>query len=616
MKKRFSVRLFLLCAVVLLLAVTALAAEVTVQVKVPDGRSAELTMDTTDTVQKLRETIGKEFGVTVDGTNWWLYCSAAGNAIHYDYKMEDATKTLGDYDLNGSDPEKEVVYLEKDLWEATESAPVKMFGLTITGGTGARGTFSPEEGSADFIWNEYYKSITIRTAGKPLTISGKAIDGANILINAVSGSGNTELTLDSVTLHIDDNSVPKPSNPPSCLDVNIFQTLELTLVGTNKMTCDSEAAALGMSNDDIALIIKGDGSLEATSNSTKYPGIGTEHVYDDASWGDLAITIESGTVTANGGSNAPGMQARSITVNGGTLMAVSGNNAVPGLLAETITIGSDEVVQEPDGGAVQSDAYLAEDYWGDRVIPSDIVAVDAATIARRVVIVPGAPAPQPTSGGSSGKAAEHDHEVYIHGYPDGAFRPDGDLSRAEAAQMFYNLAGVRTPEALLQQRFMDVCPDDWYAPAVNALAELGVVAGVDATHFAPQRSITRAEFAAMAARFAKAAAEGKCDFPDVAADTWYAGYVAAGAARGWLGGYLDGTFRPESSITRAEVVAILNRMCDRQADSDYLTAHSADLTQFRDLASSHWAYADILEAANGHSYVIYHLAERWTGLVN
>ena len=87
-------------------------------------------------------------------------------------------------------------------------------------------------------------------------------------------------------------------------------------------------------------------------------------------------------------------------------------------------------------------------------------------------------------------------------------------------------------------------------------------------------------------------------------------------ARCWLGGYPDGTFRPESAITRAEVVAILNRMRDRHADSDYLAAHSAELTQFHDLASSHWAYADILEAANGHSYVIYHLAERWTGLVS
>ena len=616
MNKRTSLRLLFLGAIMMLLMTAALAADVAVQVNVPDGRSATLMMDTDNTVQQLRDAIKTEFGVTVDGTDWWLYCSAAGVPSNkYDYRMQDVTKTLTDYFLTGSDPSKEIVYLERDLWEATESAPVKMFGLTIYGGTGARDTSSPGWSSADFVWNEYYKCITIRTAGKPLTISGSAINGANILINATQGSGNAELTLDNVSLHTAYR--PKPHNDtPECLFINAMQTLELTLVGNNTMTCDGDAAALGMSNTELALIITGSGSLEATSKSVNYPGIGTQLVYEDQDWGDIAITIESGTITTQGGANMPGMLARSVTVNGGTLTATSGNSAVPGLLAETITIGSGEVVQEPQGGAVQSDAYLAEDHNGDRSIPSDIVAADPAAVAGTVVIAPGAPAPQPSGGGSTARGTVYEHDIYIHGYSDGSFRPDGALSRAEAAQMLYNLMRVHTPKAMTQQRFTDVCSDAWYAPAVDALTELGVVFGVDETHFAPLRSITRAEFAAMAARFAKIATEEKSEFPDVDAGAWYAGYVAAGAAHGWLGGYPDGTFRPNNTITRAEVAAILNRMQDRCADSEYLGAHSAELTQFRDVSSSHWAYADVLEAANGHAYTIFYLTEHWVRLTN
>lgn len=192
------------------------------------------------------------------------------------------------------------------------------------------------------------------------------------------------------------------------------------------------------------------------------------------------------------------------------------------------------------------------------------------------------------------------HEKYLTGYPDGAFRPESPMTRAEAAQMFYNL--LLDKPAAAGAGFADVEPAAWYAEAVNALAALGIIRGESEHRFAPEQSVTRAEFTAMAMRFAKPEAIGENRFRDIAEADWYYADVAGAVRYGWISGYPNGSFRPGSTITRAEAAAVVNRMLARSGDEHYIRTHAESLARFADLPADHWAYFEIMEAANGHEY--------------
>ena len=202
-----------------------------------------------------------------------------------------------------------------------------------------------------------------------------------------------------------------------------------------------------------------------------------------------------------------------------------------------------------------------------------------------------------------------DHMAYLNGYGTGLFGPDDHMTRAQAAQMFYNL--LLDQEVSAAVRFTDVPADAWYARAVETLASLGMVEGVGGGKFAPERTITRAEFTVMAMRFARLPEGGENPFSDVTSSDWFYDQVVGAVQYGWITGYTDGTFRPEATITRAEVTAITNRLLDRAADEDYVDDHAGELRQFPDVSASYWAYHDIVEATNAHSYRVYDGEEHW-----
>ena len=202
-----------------------------------------------------------------------------------------------------------------------------------------------------------------------------------------------------------------------------------------------------------------------------------------------------------------------------------------------------------------------------------------------------------------------DHMAYLNGYGTGLFGPDDHMTRAEAAQMFYNL--LLDQDVSSTVRFTDVPADAWYARAVETLASLGMVEGVGGGKFAPERTITRAEFTVMAMRFARLPEGGENPFSDVTSSDWFYDQVVGAVQYGWITGYTDGTFRPEATITRAEVTAITNRLLDRAADEDYVDDHAGELWQFPDVSASYWAYHDIVEATNAHSYRVYDGEEHW-----
>ena len=208
-----------------------------------------------------------------------------------------------------------------------------------------------------------------------------------------------------------------------------------------------------------------------------------------------------------------------------------------------------------------------------------------------------------------------DHDAYLQGYPDGTVRPENSITRAEVAAIFYRLL-TDEARAYLESSdsgFSDVQPGDWYHTAVATMVQAGVITGYGDGTFRPNAPITRGEFAAIATRFLSDPYSLDAPFYDTEGH-WAEVYINRAYELGWISGYTGGAFRPDKSITRAEVSAIVNRMLEREADPAYLAAHQAELLEFRDLPTTHWAYDHIMEAANGHTYVSAASGETWTGL--
>ena len=217
----------------------------------------------------------------------------------------------------------------------------------------------------------------------------------------------------------------------------------------------------------------------------------------------------------------------------------------------------------------------------------------------------------PDDTGVSDLLNTEDHIQYLFGYPDGTFGPENNMTRAEVAQMFYNL--LLDQDVTITKTFDDVPANAWYTKAVNTLASLDIISGVGDNKFEPERSITRAEFTAMAMKFAVGGEEGENIFSDVDEDDWFYEAVVNSIQYGWIHGYGDGTFRPNNPITRAEVTAIVNNMLGRAADEDFVDEHAEELTPFSDI-EKHWAYYHIVEATNDHDYTKPSSGENWTKL--
>lgn len=202
------------------------------------------------------------------------------------------------------------------------------------------------------------------------------------------------------------------------------------------------------------------------------------------------------------------------------------------------------------------------------------------------------------------------HGAYIYGYPDGTFGAERSMTRSEAAAIFARLLADKNGDTITaaNTKFTDIPANSWYSGYVKYLTGYGIVYGCGDNRFAPDRAITRAEFTAMAVRFFDTYGEGADElmekysgFDDVSSGYWAAEYIKDAALHGWIFGYGDGTFRGERSITRAEVVAIVNRLLGRTADEKYITANLRRLNTFTDMEKGHWAYYDVMEAANSHS---------------
>lgn len=209
-----------------------------------------------------------------------------------------------------------------------------------------------------------------------------------------------------------------------------------------------------------------------------------------------------------------------------------------------------------------------------------------------------------------------DHFAYVIGYPDGKVHPEGNISRAETATIFFRLlkSDIRDGNLTADNEFSDVSDGQWHNKAVSTMAKLGIVKGRRADRFDPDASITRAEFAAICARFNTKPVENSGSFSDISGH-WAENEIERAAVFGWISGYPDGTFRPDARITRAEAMTMINRVLCRmpQSESDLLDS----MVTWPDNKPSDWHYLAVQEATNSHDFDRQgEVSESWTKLTS
>ena len=208
-----------------------------------------------------------------------------------------------------------------------------------------------------------------------------------------------------------------------------------------------------------------------------------------------------------------------------------------------------------------------------------------------------------------------DHYAYIVGYPNGNVEPNGNITRAEVATIFFRLLTeeVRTANSTQSNSLSDVTRGQWFNHAVSTLSSMGIVKGHNDGTFAPNAPITRAEFAAIAARFDDKNTDTSSKFTDIASH-WAKNEIGIAANKGWINGYPDGTFRPNQYITRAEAMTLVNRVLNRlpENSSDLLDS----MIKWPDNSdASQWFYLAVQEATNSHYYKTKeNKFEKWTKL--
>ena len=305
--------------------------------------------------------------------------------------------------------------------------------------------------------------------------------------------------------------------------------------------------------------------------------------------------------TGGGGSSGGGGGGGSSTVSSYTIKASAGNGGIISPSGNvSVKRGNDQTFSiNPINGYRISDVIVdgksvgaVSTYTFDSVKANHTIQVKFVKYNSIVA--------DPEVTGVAGWLQTKEHNGYMGGYGNGLFGPNDNMTRAQAAQMFYNLLLNKNVDITVD--FTDVPADAWYGNAVRTLASLGVIKGIGDGQFAPNRTITRAEFTVIAMRFANVSADVTNPFTDISTNDWFYSAVTSAVSYGWINGYGDGSFRPQATITRAEVVTIVNRMLNRTADRNFVDSNAT--AQFDDVPNTYWAYYNIMEATIAHDHSI------------
>lgn len=195
-----------------------------------------------------------------------------------------------------------------------------------------------------------------------------------------------------------------------------------------------------------------------------------------------------------------------------------------------------------------------------------------------------------------------DHYAYVIGYPDGLVHPEAQITRAETATIFFRLLNesVRNEYLTGENSFSDVSSDDWFNTAVSTMAALGIIEGYPDGSFRPNDPISRAEFSAIVARFDTSSAGASASFTDVYGH-WAEDYIGKAVGNGWVNGYPGNVFKPDQCIERCEAMAIINRVLNRNPESpDDLLPDMIKWPDNMNINA--WYYLDVQEATNSHDF--------------
>lgn len=577
--------------------------------------------------------------------------------FNHDEKRPSVTVTVDGNAQPTKDTDYTVTYYNNVNASKEAKAVVTATGNNFTGSQTAEFTIAPKEITADMVQDipeQYYTGnavippVTIKDGdytlilGYDYTTACDAI-GPGTATVTIEGKGNYTSEVEK-TFTITSGGAPAPTNQFDLTVTPNQWTWEDDLTGLDLSVTFGEGTTLTLGTN-YTLNVKGG---EVDQNFTGGA--------DEGSPVDFIKSLKPGTYTIT----ATGMDAyagstdtetvtiqkiqptvtvtatpNSLSGGGKVTLTLKGEKLPDGtdlknLLKVTAKNDSDVTLEDlhiqwPEDGSLTAELTLpntSETYTFTLTFTGNEY-YEAATASEQVVV-----AQQIISGGGGGPVEDQpadpddtgvsdwlntkDHLAYLAGYPGGTFGPDQNMTRAEAAQMFYNLLLEKDVEITVE--FVDVPEDAWYATPVNTLASLGILSGVGNGRFDPERSITRAEFTVIAMKFANTSGGGVNIFSDVNEDDWFYSAVVDSTQYGWINGYPDGTFRPEATISRAEVTVIVNHMLGRAADRPYVIAHEEELNTFGDVNRGHWGYFHIAEATNAHEYHTEDGTESWTGL--
>lgn len=290
-----------------------------------------------------------------------------------------------------------------------------------------------------------------------------------------------------------------------------------------------------------------------------------------------------------------------------TFDTMGGSKIAPETVRHGLTVAKPK---DPVNGGYIFDGWYTDKTFRHRYDFSTPLTEDITIYAKWFLIV----LPGVTVKKNTPKLNTSDHFAYVQGYPDGTVKPAGNITRAETAAILFRLMdeGSRKTYYSTKSGFRDVASGSWYNTYVATLNNAGVITDSSNGYFRPNEAITRAELAAMLAKFSETTGAANY-FNDVSAKYWAANAIAICAKLGWITGYPDGTFRPDKNVTRAELMAMINRATGRAPKS--ADAFLPGMKTWSDNTADKWYYLDVQEATNSHSYTVKG-SETWTALTS
>lgn len=290
-----------------------------------------------------------------------------------------------------------------------------------------------------------------------------------------------------------------------------------------------------------------------------------------------------------------------------TFDTMGGSKIAPETVRHGLTVAKPK---DPVNGGYTFDGWYTDKTFRHRYDFSTPLTEDITIYAKWFLIV----LPGVTVKKNTPKLNTSDHFAYVQGYPDGTVKPAGNITRAETAAILFRLMDDASRKTYYSTKsgFRDVASSSWYNTYVATLNNAGVITDSSNGYFRPNEAITRAELAAMLAKFSETTGAANY-FNDVSAKYWAANAIAICAKLGWITGYPDGTFRPDKNVTRAELMAMINRATGRAPKS--ADAFLPGMKTWIDNTADKWYYLDVQEATNSHSYTVKG-SETWTALTS